>query len=267
MHPLRLTLKNYRCFADEAPLTIELREGFTALVGPNNSGKSTVLRFVHEMRQLWKYLAGSGSPLVEAFRGNSFGINYRDVVDPEELFCNANARDLTFAIELLEVKQEIASEMTLPILGVMGRAARQEPNLWQITLLDGHQPSLLAHTIQPIARGSIRVRSDSLLSGMAGNLISRHSRKRQRIYLPVFSFRRSGTQSTRVLASTMGWTVGSSFVDQWRNWKTGLVKVQARAIEQVTEDIRSVFEFDSLEINASDQHKTLAISIDRLPID
>src|SRR5258706_16356700 len=48
-----IVLKNYRCFEDTDPLTITIDRGFTALVGPNNSGKSSVLRFFFEFREFW----------------------------------------------------------------------------------------------------------------------------------------------------------------------------------------------------------------------
>ena len=53
MSVFRVTLKNYRCFEDSQPLTLEVGSGFTALVGPNNSGKSTFLKSFHELRQLF----------------------------------------------------------------------------------------------------------------------------------------------------------------------------------------------------------------------
>ena len=41
------TLENYRCFEDTKPARIVLRDGFTALLGTNNSGKSTLLEFFY----------------------------------------------------------------------------------------------------------------------------------------------------------------------------------------------------------------------------
>src|SRR5216683_745956 len=53
VEPFRLTVKNYRCFTDEKPLSLELGEGFTAFIGPNNSGKSSALKFFYDFRHLW----------------------------------------------------------------------------------------------------------------------------------------------------------------------------------------------------------------------
>ena len=54
---VELTLKNYRCFSDENPVCISIRNGFTALVGVNNSGKSSLLRFFYEFRDLLAQLS------------------------------------------------------------------------------------------------------------------------------------------------------------------------------------------------------------------
>jgi energy-coupling factor transporter ATP-binding protein EcfA2 len=59
--------------------------------------------------------------------------------------------------------------------------------------------------------------------------------------------------------------VGTSFIDLWREWKTSGVKQKSRAIDQVTEEIRRLFEFDRLEISASDQLKTLIVSVNGQP--
>jgi predicted ATP-dependent endonuclease of OLD family len=45
MERIRLTIKNYRCFEDSHPLVIEFASDFTAFIGPNNSGKSSCLKF------------------------------------------------------------------------------------------------------------------------------------------------------------------------------------------------------------------------------
>src|SRR4051794_13435036 len=50
---ISLELVNYCCFFAESPGTITLGDGFTALVGTNNSGKSTLLRFFFEFRSFF----------------------------------------------------------------------------------------------------------------------------------------------------------------------------------------------------------------------
>jgi hypothetical protein len=52
---IEVTLRNYRCFGNE-PVSIRIKDGFTALVGTNNSGKSSLLRMPHELRPLFSIL-------------------------------------------------------------------------------------------------------------------------------------------------------------------------------------------------------------------
>ena len=52
MIDIELALSNYRCFCDE-PVRIRIKDGFTALVGTNNSGKSSLLRMPYELRNLF----------------------------------------------------------------------------------------------------------------------------------------------------------------------------------------------------------------------
>src|SRR5439155_19537073 len=55
--------------------------------------------------------------------------------------------------------------------------------------------------------------------------------------------------------------IGTAFIDLWNNWKTSGVRSHSRAIEKITEEIRSLFEFERLEINASVSLKTLLVTI------
>ena len=43
-----LTIKNYRCFSRIVPAHLKLKAGIVALVGTNNSGTSSLLRFFYE---------------------------------------------------------------------------------------------------------------------------------------------------------------------------------------------------------------------------
>ena len=94
----RLTIKNYRCFTDENPLVIEFNEGFTALVGPNNSGKSSFLKMFYEFKNLWNTLI-QGQTILNLFNGASISVNYQETSDNTEIFSNFNDRPLTISFD------------------------------------------------------------------------------------------------------------------------------------------------------------------------
>jgi len=64
-----VTFKNFRGFSDEEPAVFELTEGFTAIIGANNSGKSSLLRWPHELRQPLAMLGGDPNT-ASMMRGN-----------------------------------------------------------------------------------------------------------------------------------------------------------------------------------------------------
>jgi len=87
MQRCTLTIKNFRCFEDTSPVVVEIGDGFTALVGQNNSGKSSFLRLFFELRPHWNTLAAN---LHGALQSGQFGVGCNGVIDQEEIFCNKN---------------------------------------------------------------------------------------------------------------------------------------------------------------------------------
>ena len=98
VRPFKVTLKNYRCFEDSKPLSLELGPGFTALVGPNNSGKSSCLKFFYEARELFEGLKNINL-LQSAAVGNRISGRFTSVDDQFEIFYNRNARPLVVEID------------------------------------------------------------------------------------------------------------------------------------------------------------------------
>ena len=72
---LHFRISNYRCFSKDYPANITLADGETAVVGMNNSGKSTLLRFFYEFRSVFNELGGANGPL-NAFGNMRTGFNH-----------------------------------------------------------------------------------------------------------------------------------------------------------------------------------------------
>jgi AAA15 family ATPase/GTPase len=100
---VEITLKNYRCFSDEQPARFVIRNGFSALVGINNSGKSTILRFFYEFRRLFSILSEHSGNFLNAVRGEFERFNLADsVLDVNEVFCKFNDRNIVVEIAFLQ---------------------------------------------------------------------------------------------------------------------------------------------------------------------
>ena len=129
MRPIKIQLGNYRCFADSEPLRLELQAGFAAMVGPNNSGKSTALRFFYEMRPLFSQCSDVRS--LQAFAsGTVLGAGTRGTEDPIEIFHFGNHRPLSLQFDLETAGQGELSRVTMS-------SSREEPSNWNIALFVG----------------------------------------------------------------------------------------------------------------------------------
>jgi energy-coupling factor transporter ATP-binding protein EcfA2 len=60
-------------------------------------------------------------------------------------------------------------------------------------------------------------------------------------------------------------STGQAFISAWRQYKTGPTKAASIATNQITEDIRRIFGFEKLEINASADEKTLQVFVNNRP--
>ncbi len=110
---VEITLKNYRCFPDTNPARFILQKGHTGFIGVNNSGKSSLLKFLYEFRKIFQDL-GSPERLTEALqKPQELGLA-RSIFDPEEIFCNTNNRDLEVQLKFTPTKQAVEGQALVP---------------------------------------------------------------------------------------------------------------------------------------------------------
>jgi ABC-type cobalamin/Fe3+-siderophores transport system ATPase subunit len=251
---IEIEVKNYRCFPDTSPADFELGEGFTALVGANNSGKSSLLRLFYEFRSIFQY-ASSPPGLEPALKGTGQGWpTPPSVLDPEEVFSNINDRDvqilLRFKPSSIEVQSMPPNSIDRLCIG-LSRKSKQ----WTAKV-DGLYPesnradlqlsatdiNLYLHT-RPL--GNFKM----ILEGM--KLLAR--------CLYIGSFR-----NAIHVGSTEDYfdiKIGQAFSAEWRTHKTGSLKRRNEAIHRLTEDVRKIFGFDQLEINPSEDARTLKLLV------
>jgi predicted ATPase len=276
---VEITIKNYRCFSDSKPARIVLRKGFTAFVGVNNSGKSSLLKFFYEFRDLFQYLSQPNGNFIETLKGNSQEFRLpSSIFDPEEVFCNANNRNIEIQLLLsdettqtntsLIPKQLIITVLRAnPLISSGGSQAglRFTSKLhlangilnWQGLSLQGTELHLAGQeppVTQPIELSHIfqvsKALHDTLYIGPFRNAIDLITRI-------------DYSYESLIIEDYFDIKAGRAFIRDWRTFKTGKVRKNSESAYRLTEDIRRIFGFNELEINTSDDNRTLQLFINR----
>ncbi len=249
---VRLTLKNFRCFSDQSPVTIDISDGFTALIGQNNSGKSSLLRFIYECRGIFSMLTAGGSMLA-AIEGSKFGAPPQNVSDSLEIYCNQNERPLSVTVE---VRTEPGSQSQLAKAEFT--SSKSDPGNWTASYWTSDHRKLEA------TRGTLRFAEPTTVARDDGNPLvdfavmnSAATKLLGSMYMP--AFRNILTQSGD---RPYGVPLGTDFVNDWASWKMGRERRLNAKAQKIAADIREIFGLTQLEINPSEDRKTLHIVLD-----
>ena len=253
MH-VNVVLKNYRCFSDQHPARFEIRDGFTALVGLNNSGKSTLLKFFYELRQLFGS-ASKPKSLLKALRSPR-GLELSTGFDPSQAFFNGNDRDIHIDLNLPEAdpeKEHCSIEivigrqvktMTMQIPEFSG-IPKDSLGLFEETYLQA-SPTKNSIATKPEDRRSI------------SGLVECFDALSRCLYIGPFRNAVNAGGNTQYFDIQ----IGANFVDQWNTLKTGPNAEQNQLAIRVTDTISDLFNFSRLEINATSDKKSLQLAID-----
>jgi len=259
----QLTVKNYRCFPDNKPVHIYMRNGFTAFVGVNNSGKSSLLKMFYELRSLFSSISGNHNEFINALRNpNGVGFNRAATIqDNNEIFCNENDRDISIEMKvsdgLISIKQK---DGILPgkIVFTIKRGFNIQNS--QIFLpnnkyLDTKKPGVSMKIVEP---DYIKI-EDILVDMKAYYQIFEAWSKT--VYIG--PFRNAVNIGANVNYYDM--TIGQQFIKLWDDNKSGQNKTNIVAALGLTQDIQHIFRFKRLEINASTDNQTLHVIVNGKP--
>lgn len=249
-----LVIKNYRCFADSHPAKIALRPGFTGLIGANNSGKSSLLRMLYELRSLFQVASQAGN-LTGPLRSQRQVFNTADGIrDTSEIFCNRNDRDLS--IEITALKDGANTPGELPGPRKVTLVVQRPTNQYLATVEADSQPQ----------------NPDTNTWGFSGDILSTGAQQ----WLDMTYFH----EACRLLGSTLyvgsfrnpvnvgggnylDIQTGSAFINAWKHYKAGSTKANREAALRLTDDIKRIFGFDELEITPAADDSTLILNIDK----
>ncbi|HEY2309584.1 MAG TPA: AAA family ATPase [Gaiellaceae bacterium] len=249
---IALTLKNFRAFSDTHPARIQIGPGYTAFIGTNNAGKSSLLRFVYEFRQAFEWI-GQNAP------ANSFGPNApefgialpTEVPDPEELFNNRNARDIEIDLVVTPTPDDEWDPEDMPEperLTIRYGGARRNAQLALVPAAPGDDlawtpTGVLLHGGTPFLHLGLYRRALILLS--------------QAMYIG--AFRNAITVGGQRYYDL---NIGREFITAWDNFKAGTNRANALAALRVTTGIKEIFGFKDLELNATNDGSNLQVVVD-----
>lgn len=247
MQPVRLTVKNYRCFPDSHPLRLDIAPGFMSFVGVNNAGKSSILRLFWECADLFRWLSEPTSNLMNALAGHRQGSPPRTAAG-EQVASKLNDRNisLTFTWEGLDDRWGGSAEISVAVdLGRGDEGWTVDVHVGRDWLglpvyldggqidFDGRRPDLA-----PFFE-ACRFLAGGMYLGPFRNTISVGSSA------PYFDI-----------------AVGAEFVAQFQAMKSGETPSQNEAIHQLLRDVRRIFGFEDFDINATPDGKSLQVFID-----
>lgn len=232
------------------PLRFEVKEGFTAFVGVNNSGKSSILKFLYEFRNLFQ-IFNNPNRLWQLLRGNPQDFSLpQSVKDTRELFSDSNGRDLTIELKFTAVSPSHPQPSSLSL---------KVPRDSQVVHVTDFVAGERQHTAGPIYldHGNWLVHIPPL--GMTvdfSELAEFASNAANSMYIGAFR----NAINTGTNENYFDIAVGQGFIQRWRAYKSGSVKRENELIKQITRDISSIFELD-LEINPTPDDQTLQIFV------
>jgi hypothetical protein len=255
---IKLTIKNYRCFV--SPVTIEIGKGFTAFVGVNNAGKSTIMRFLLEMRQIFNLICDRHHLQTSLAHQNGVGgFAPLHVVDPQEIFSNLNSDGLEFWFEFKpnEGDETPAAAITKAIIKV------RRDFMWTCDIFVKEQILVRGQNGVGFAGDNQNrlIRETTFVADVAP---LRHIASILANTLYIGPFR--NTINVGAKTDYLDIQIGDAFIKQFRGLKTGLSKLHSAGIQNLTENIKKLFEFDSLDIIPSADDSSLHITVNGKPI-
>jgi len=215
----------------------------------NNSGKSTLLRFFFEFRDLFASAENNFAALFYK-NAHSFGLP-NNVTDVNDLFTNTSGNDRDLEIQfLLQPEPGEPEQRRFRIAFQVARGTntfRMTQLFVEDRVLEGQFDS---------ARKTITFGSQFVVDiEFVFNFLSRLART-----LYVGPFRNAVNIGTN--ANYFDVQIGQSFIATWRSSKTGPTKRLHHAILQLTEDVKRIFGFQHLEINATDDNQSMQLFVD-----
>lgn len=245
MLDIEVSIRNYRCFGDE-PARIRIADGFTALVGTNNSGKSSLLRLPFELRSLFSGLGILPNPEWEQLRrGATLSGVWSPVVGPGERYLRTGA-NRHMDLELV-VRDGPKGAFTIDDQQVVFGLTHDQQGETSTRLMT-ESGVVIAGPGQSSSASSDQFEAfTDAMQELAGAMY-------------VGPFR----NAINVGANEQYYDIqtGDAFIRTFAEHKSGPNPLFNEAIYEMLQELRRIFGFESLDINATADYKVLQLTVD-----
>jgi predicted ATPase len=259
----KIRVANYRCFSDEHPFEIDLSNPITALVGPNNSGKSAALRFFWEIG----HAVGSWPSAIIAPKESDFayfGMQHRFLTTHASMYNQFNDQPIRISMEHRPQK--------LPPEGLFAKRHMPLKVLIEIKRNDINPYVKIMHLNNYITAKStdFNIKSNEEFTFITDNdsEIGYYYRNRDNFSFPsTYGFQqptfvpsiRSPTNIS--IPESFELSLGSAAIQQWDAHK-GSDEPSARDYTlQVERELARVFDYDHIDINTNASKQDFIVRI------
>ncbi len=270
MNDVKITIKNYRCFSDTKPAQFILKNGLTSFIGVNNVGKSSLLKFFYEFRNLFKI--GITNDTINKGRNQTFAFPL-EVRDPQEIFYNGNSRPLEIEFYLLD---NLIEENNYPAIKkikiIVLRDASFSIKLYSSNkVIDNtNDDKVLGIYGKLIRRSGSRLLDDEHESLEISRIITVLDHLKNTFYVGAFrnAINPFTTEDLSRQRSIQEWhssyydiNIGAKIIQLWKEFKNGNNLGNRQKAIELTKQICQIFNFQSLDISLSANEYNFLFSI------
>jgi ABC-type cobalamin/Fe3+-siderophores transport system ATPase subunit len=236
-----LSLRNYRCFSGPRPARFIFGGGITALIGPNNAGKSVLLRFLRDVRST---LIGLPMP------GGNCGIQSETLRDVFEMFPRANRLDLQMSLRI-------------PTLAPSSLTATHQNITWAVNR-SGIVTVKAINDVDPATFKSTHHRGNIAYDGIDGpmlydwNAVNRGLETLAKsAYIPSHRYANAGAGM-----QMYDMMLGQAFVDTWHSKRSGHPSKDRDEARDVERAVARLMGFKSFAATRHAHEPSLLVEID-----